>query len=102
MGDAIMTSATQQQQKFLAEAKQRIVHNLNDVDDIIKMALGEDLDMDPAGITIRDIFFNYQDKSGKLLIDAIQRQARESHTAFFFNKVKQKKLIKCWSISTIL
>jgi hypothetical protein len=64
MGDAIMTNVIQQQNKFLAETKQRIVHNLNDVDEIIKIALGEDVDMDPAGIALREIFFNYQDKIG--------------------------------------
>jgi hypothetical protein len=62
MGDAIMTNVIQQQKKILAETKQRIVHNLNDVDEIIEIAFGEDVDMDPAGITLRDIFFNYHDK----------------------------------------
>jgi hypothetical protein len=71
MGDAIMTNVIQQQNKFLAETKQCIVHNINDVDKIIEIALGEDVDMDPAGITLRDIFFNYHDKNGNRLIDAI-------------------------------
>jgi hypothetical protein len=71
MGDAIMTNVIQQQKQFLAETKQRIVHNLNDVDEIIEIALGEDVDMDPAGITLRYILYNYQDKSGNHLIDAI-------------------------------
>jgi hypothetical protein len=74
MGDAIMTNyLIQQQNKFLSETKQRIVHNHSDVDEIIKIALGEDVDMDPAGITIRDIFYNRQDKEGNRLIDAIEK-----------------------------
>jgi hypothetical protein len=56
MGDVIMTNVIQQQNQFLAEKNQWIVHNLSSVDDIIKSALGEDVDMDPAGITLRDIF----------------------------------------------
>jgi hypothetical protein len=64
MADAIVTNVIQQQHKFLAETKQRIVHNLNDVDEIIEVALREDVDMDPAGITLRDIFFNYHHKTG--------------------------------------
>jgi hypothetical protein len=64
MGDAIMTNVIQQQNIFFAEKKQRIVHNLNDVDEIIEIALGEDVDMDLAGITLRDIFFNYHEKRG--------------------------------------
>jgi hypothetical protein len=62
MGDAIMTNVIQQQNKFLSETKQRIVYNLSDVDKIIEIALGEDVDMDPACITLRDIFYNHQDK----------------------------------------
>jgi hypothetical protein len=41
------------------------------VDEIIETALGEDFDMDPAGITLRDVFYNHQDKDGNRLIDAI-------------------------------
>jgi hypothetical protein len=61
---AIMTNVIQQQNKFLTKTKQRIFHNLNNVDEIIEIALGEDVDMDPAGITLRDIFFNYHEKMG--------------------------------------
>jgi hypothetical protein len=38
--------------KILAETKQQIVHNLSDVDEIIEI-IGEDVDVDPAGITLR-------------------------------------------------
>jgi hypothetical protein len=56
LGGAIMTNVIQQQNQFLAETKQRIVHNISNVDYIIEIALGEDVDMDPAGITLRYIF----------------------------------------------
>jgi hypothetical protein len=72
MGDAIMKIVIQQQNIFFAEAKQRIVHNLNDVDEIIEIALGEDVGMDPAGIKLRYIFFNYHDKNRNRMIDAIE------------------------------
>jgi hypothetical protein len=57
----------EKQQKCLAETKQGTVHNLNNVDEIIEIALGEDVDMDPAGIMLRDTFFNYHDKKRELL-----------------------------------
>jgi hypothetical protein len=44
--------------------KQRIVHNLSDLDEIIEIALGEDVDMDLNGITLREIFYNHQDTDG--------------------------------------
>jgi hypothetical protein len=62
MVDAIMTNVIQQQNKFVSETKQCIVHNLSNVDEIIETALGEDVNMDPSGISLRDIFYNHQDK----------------------------------------
>jgi hypothetical protein len=64
MGDTIMTNVIQQQNQLLSETKQRIVRNFSDVDEIIEIALGEDVAMDPAGITLRDIFYNHQEKDG--------------------------------------
>jgi hypothetical protein len=55
MGGVMMTNVIQQKNQFLAETKQRIVNNLSDVDEIIEISLGEDVDMEPAGITLRDI-----------------------------------------------
>jgi hypothetical protein len=91
MGDAIMTNIIQQQNKFLAETKQRIVHNLNDVDEIIEVALGEDVDMDPAVIRLRDIFFNYQDKNGNHLIDAIEKTSTGGTYRFLFQQNKTEE-----------
>jgi hypothetical protein len=80
MGDAIMTNVIQQQNKFLAETKQRIVHNLNDVDE-----------MDPSGITLRDIFFNYHDKIGNRLIDAIEKTSTGGTYRFLFQQNKTEE-----------
>jgi hypothetical protein len=94
MGDTIMTNVIQQQNKFLAETKQRIVHNLNDVDKIIEIALGEDVDMDPIGITLRDIFFNYHDKNGNRLIDAIEKTGTGGTYLFLFQQSKTEEVDK--------
>jgi hypothetical protein len=94
MGDAIIMNVIQQQNKFLAKTKQRIVHNLNDVDEIFEIALGEDVDMDPAGITLRDIFFNYHDKNGNLLIDAIEKTSTGGTYRFLFQQNKTEEVDK--------
>jgi hypothetical protein len=94
MGDAIMKNVKQQQNKLLAETKQHIVHNLNDVDEIIEIALGEDVDMDPAVITLRDIFFNYQDKSGNRLIDAIKKTSTGGTYRLLFQQSKTEEVDK--------
>jgi hypothetical protein len=87
-----MTNVIQQQNKFMAETKQRIVHNLNDVDEIIEITLGEDIDMDPAGITLRDILFNYHDKNGNRLIDAIEKTSTGGKYRFLFQQNKTKHI----------
>jgi hypothetical protein len=91
MGDAIMTNVIQQQNKFLSETKQRTVHNLSDVDDIIEIALDEDVNMDPAGISLRDIFYNHQDKEGNRLIDAIQKTSTGGTYRFLFQQSKAEE-----------
>jgi hypothetical protein len=94
MGDAIMTNVFQQQNKFLSETKQRIVHNLSDVDKIIEIALGEDTAMDPAYITLRDILYNHQDKEGNRLIDANEKTSTGGTYHFVFQQSKAEKVDK--------
>jgi hypothetical protein len=92
MGDAIMTNVIQQQNKFLSETKKRIVHNLSDVDGIIEIFLGEDVDMDPAGISLRYILYNHQDKEGNRLIDAIEKTSTGGTYRFLFQQSKAEEV----------
>jgi hypothetical protein len=94
VGDAIMTNVIQQQQKFLSETKQRIFYNLSDVDETIEIALGEDVNMDPAGITLRDIFYNHQDKEGNRLIDAMEKTSTGGMYRFLFQQSKAEEVDK--------
>jgi hypothetical protein len=64
------------------------------VDEIIEIALGEDVDMDPAGITLRDIFFNYHDKKGNSLIDAIEKTSTGGTYRFLFQQNKTEEVDK--------
>jgi hypothetical protein len=46
LGDDIMTAITSKQNRFLKNSKQRIIHNLNDIDEIVEISLADDVDMD--------------------------------------------------------
>jgi predicted nicotinamide N-methyase len=94
VGDVIMTNVIQQQNNFLAETKQRIIHNLSDVDEIIEIALGEDVDMYQAVIILRDIFYNHQDKEGNRLIDAIEKTSTGGTYCFLFQQNKAEEVYK--------
>jgi hypothetical protein len=70
MGDGVMTAVFQQQNKYLQEATQRIVQNLSDIDEIIKIDMNEEEDeeMEGTGITLIHIFLQYLDKQGQPLL----------------------------------
>jgi hypothetical protein len=50
--------------------------------------------MDPAGITLSNIFFNYQDKSGNRMIDAIEKTSTRGTHRFIFQKSKIEEVDK--------
>jgi hypothetical protein len=90
----IVTNVIQQQNKFLAETEQWILYNLSDVDDIIEISLGEDFDMDPSGITLRDIFYNHQGKDGNRLMYAIEKTSTGGTYRFLFQQSKSEEVHK--------
>jgi hypothetical protein len=94
MGRSIMTNVIQQQNQFMAETKQRMVHNLSDVGEIIEIVLGEDIDMDQAGITLRDIFYNHKHTDGDRIIDAIEKKSTGGTYHFLFQKFKAEEVDK--------
>jgi hypothetical protein len=48
-----MTHIIEQQNLYLQTAKQRIVGNLNNIDEEIDLKVNDNVDMDEAGTTIR-------------------------------------------------
>jgi hypothetical protein len=78
----------------LAETKQRIFHNLSDVDEIIEISLDEDVGMDSEGITLRDIFFKHQEKDGNHLLDAIEKTSTSGTYHLLFEQSKAEDVEK--------
>jgi hypothetical protein len=52
IGDSEMTHIIEQQNLYLQTTKQRIVRNLNDIDDEIDLEVNDDVDMEGAGTKI--------------------------------------------------
>jgi hypothetical protein len=73
MGDAVMTAVLQEQTAYLEEATQRIVQNLADIDEIIKIDMNEEEDeeMEGTGITLIHILLQYLYKQGQPLVQSI-------------------------------
>jgi hypothetical protein len=81
-----MTNIIQQQNNFLRSTKQRIVQNLNDIDCPIDIISGSGEEIDAATISLRDVFYQYKDSEGKLLIDAIDKTNTGGTYIFLFHE----------------
>jgi hypothetical protein len=90
MGDAVMTAVFQKQNKYLQEATQRIVQNIADIDEIIKIDMNEEEDeeMEGTGIALRHIFLQYSDKHDKPLLQSIEQTSTGGTYLFIFDKSK--------------
>jgi hypothetical protein len=56
-----MMAIISKQNRFLKNSKQRIIHNLNDIDEIVEISLADDVDMDmeASGVSIREVLYNH-------------------------------------------
>jgi hypothetical protein len=61
LGDSEMTHIIEQQNQYLQTTKQRIVRNLNDIDDEINFETNDDDNMEGSETTIREMFMKHID-----------------------------------------
>jgi hypothetical protein len=55
LGSEVMRNLFLQQNQFLRNTKIQLVHNLNDMDEILSLDLNEHVDLDPEYLTLRNI-----------------------------------------------
>jgi hypothetical protein len=81
LGDDIMMAIISKQNRFHKKFKQRIIHNLNDIDDIVEISLAVDVDMDmeASGVTIREVLYNHNDSKGAQLFELIEKNEQWRH-----------------------
>jgi hypothetical protein len=87
MGNAIMTQIIHQQNTLLKKTKQRILKNINYINEVIEMPLSEEISfaMDGA-FTIREAFTCYKDKQGGPLFTSIESTQTGGTYCFLFNE----------------
>jgi hypothetical protein len=72
MGGSIMTQIIDQQNTLLKQTKQRVLQNLNYINEVIEMTLSGDISFATDGaFTIRESFTCYKDKQGDPLFTSI-------------------------------
>jgi hypothetical protein len=92
IGDEVMTNIIQQQNNFLRSTKQRTIQNLNDIDFPIDIISGSGEEIDAATISLRDVFYQYKDREGKQLIDAIDKTNTGGTYLFLFHEKKTESI----------
>jgi hypothetical protein len=72
LGDSEMTHIIEQQNLYLRATKQRIVRNLNDIDDVINFKTHDDVNMEGSGTKIREMFMKHLDNKGNALFHSME------------------------------
>jgi hypothetical protein len=72
LGDSEMTHIIEQQNLYLRTTKQRIMRNLNDIDDEINFETHDDVNMEGSGTTIREMFMNHLENKGHALFHSME------------------------------
>jgi hypothetical protein len=88
-GSDIMTQIIHQQNTLLKQTKQRILQNLNYINEVIDMPLSGDISLYTDGtFTIREAFTCYKDKQGDPLFTSIESTQTDGAYRFLFNDKK--------------
>jgi hypothetical protein len=90
LGDDIMTAIVSKQNYFLKKSKQRIIHNLKDIDEIMEISLSDDVDMDmeTSGLTLREVLYNHKDEKVTKLFDSIKKTNNGGTCCVLFDEAK--------------
>jgi hypothetical protein len=67
-----MTHIIEQQNLYLQTTKQRIVRNLNDINDEINFETHHDVNMEGSGTTIREMFMTHLDNKSNALFHSME------------------------------
>jgi hypothetical protein len=92
LGDSEMTHIIEQQNLYLQTTKQRIMHNLNDIDDEINFETNEDVDMEGSGTTIRDFFMKHLDNKGNALFHSIEHTHNSDIYMLLFDETNTEQV----------
>jgi hypothetical protein len=90
LGDDMMTAIVSKQNHFLKNSKQSIIHNLNDIDEIVEISLADDVDMDmeASGVTIREVLYNHKDTKCAHIFESIEKTNNGGTYRVLFDEAK--------------
>jgi hypothetical protein len=92
LGDSEMTHIIEEQNLYFQTTKQRIVRNLNDIDDEINFETNVDVNMEGSGTTIREMFMKHLDKKGNALFHSMEHANNSDVYRLFFDETNTEQV----------
>jgi hypothetical protein len=89
-----MTHIIEQQNLYLQTTKQRIVRNLNDIDDEINFEINDDVNMDGSGTTIREMFMKHLDNKGNAVFHSMEHANNSDVYRLLFDETNREQVDK--------
>jgi hypothetical protein len=89
-----MTHIIEQQNLYLQTTKQRIVRNLNDIDDEINFETNDDVNMEGSGTTIREMFMKHLDNKGNALFHSMEHTNNSDVYRLLFHETNTEEVDK--------
>jgi hypothetical protein len=91
LGSEVMWNLFLRQNQFLRNTKMQIVHNLNDMDEILSLDLNEHVDLDPEYLTLRNILRSFNLR-GNPVIQYIKRTAESGTYKLLYHAAMEKNV----------
>jgi hypothetical protein len=92
LGYSEMTHIIEQQNLYLQTTKQRIVRNLNDIDDEINFKTHDDVNMEVSGTTIREMFMKHLDNKGNALFHSMEHTNNSDVYRLLFDETNTEQV----------
>jgi hypothetical protein len=87
-----MTHIIEQQNLYLQTTKQRIVRNLNDVEDEITFETNDNVDMEGSGTTVREMFVKHLDNKGNTLFHSMEHTNNSDVYRLLFDETNTEQV----------
>jgi hypothetical protein len=87
-----MTHISEQQNQYLQTTKQRIVRNLNDIDEEIDLEVNDDIDMEVTGTTIREMFIKHLENKGNVLFHSMEHTNTDGVYRLLFEETNTEQV----------
>jgi hypothetical protein len=89
LGSEVMRNLFLRQNQFLRNTKMQLIHNLNDMDEILSLDLNEHVDLDPEYMTLRSILRSFKVRVTPV-IQSIERTAESGTYKLLYHVAMEK------------